>query len=103
MAHMGGACYCGCRSRGQPVTAHPDAFKGKKGKQPLKAQDQKSQKTRAYSLDEKRKQHPRAYERWTAEEDARLQAAFTKATDELAAAFGRQPSAIRARLRKLLE
>ena len=48
---------------------------------------------------------PRAYERWTAEEDRRLRDLHEAGWDEteLASEFGRQPSAIRSRLRKLAE
>jgi len=50
-----------------------------------------------------RKKHPRAYEKWTEEEDARLRAEFaTGATKaELASLFQRRPSAITSRLKKL--
>jgi hypothetical protein len=50
-----------------------------------------------------KRKHPRAYERWTQDEDARLAAmhAEGKPVDELAARFQRQPSAIRSRLEKL--
>ena len=50
-----------------------------------------------------RADYPRAYERWTAEEDLvlveRAQAGWN--TGQLAAHFQRQPSAIRSRLHKL--
>jgi len=50
-----------------------------------------------------RKKHPRAYEKWTEEDDARLRAEFASGTDraELVGMFQRQPSAIKSRLRKL--
>jgi hypothetical protein len=54
-------------------------------------------------LSQLREKHPRAYERWTEEEDARLRAEFAKGNDrvELAELFQRQRSAISSRLRKL--
>jgi hypothetical protein len=50
-----------------------------------------------------REKHPRAYEKWTEEEDARLRAEFAKgiARAELAALLRRRPSAIKSRLQKL--
>jgi hypothetical protein len=50
-----------------------------------------------------REKHPRAYTKWTPEEDARLKAEFAKGTSraELAAIFEREPSAIKSRLQKL--
>ena len=55
------------------------------------------------SLDEIRQRHPRAYEKWSAEEDARLkeQHGQGRNVSELAALLGRQPSGIQARLIKL--
>jgi len=54
-------------------------------------------------MSEIRKKYPRAYEKWTEDEDARLRAEFAKgaAKSELAALFQRRLSAIRSRLRKL--
>jgi hypothetical protein len=48
-------------------------------------------------------EYPRAYERWTQDEDRRLAAMFARGVqiDELAAQLQRQPSAIRSRLEKL--
>ena len=50
-----------------------------------------------------KQQHPRAYEKWTPEEDAKLLSLYTrrKSLSQLAIHFERQPSAIRARLVKL--
>lgn len=50
-----------------------------------------------------KKEHQRAYERWSPEEDARLTSEFRSgvAVAELAELFQRQPSAIRSRLAKL--
>jgi hypothetical protein len=58
---------------------------------------------KAYSVERIRRQHPKAYARWTEEEDRSLRGAWEqgKAIGELAEEFGRQPGAIRSRLRKL--
>jgi hypothetical protein len=50
-----------------------------------------------------KKKYVRAYERWTDDEDEELRFLFSRDTSvsDLAAHFGRQPSAIRSRLRKL--
>lgn len=57
----------------------------------------------SYSLSEIKKQFPRAYERWTDEEDQTLKASFSEGVDisEQSALLGRQPGAIRSRLEKL--
>ena len=54
-------------------------------------------------LSKLREKHPRAYAKWTPEDDARLKVEFVKGTSraELAAIFERQPSAIKSRLQKL--
>jgi uncharacterized protein (DUF433 family) len=54
-------------------------------------------------LESIKKRYPRAYERWTQNEDARLVALHAQglSVDELATRFQRQPSAIRSRLDKL--
>ena len=54
-------------------------------------------------FDKIRQRHPRAYEKWSAEEDERLRAQYGQGRDvsELAELFGRQPSGIRSRLIKL--
>ena len=54
-------------------------------------------------LDEVRSRHAKAYERWTPEDDRRLLELHEAGWDEadLAREFDRQPSAIRARLRRL--
>ncbi|MFF0018092.1 hypothetical protein [Streptomyces sp. NPDC005374] len=56
-----------------------------------------------YSVDEVRKQYPKAYERWAPEDDQLLLRlnASGNGVDELAERFARQPSAIRSRLAKL--
>src|SRR5436309_689717 len=50
-----------------------------------------------------KQKHPRAYERWTPNEDTDLTAMYAQGTslDQLVAHFQRQPSAIRSRLEKL--
>lgn len=50
-----------------------------------------------------RREHPRAYESWTEEEEARLrkERAQGKTVEDLAKLFQRQPGAIRSRLTKL--
>lgn len=60
-------------------------------------------KTKTYPLDEIRRKYPKAYERWTLEEDAELRAKYQKGVgiQDLAVHFKRRPSAIRSRLAKL--
>ena len=50
-----------------------------------------------------RKSHPRAYEKWTPEEDAKLTELFRAGTEtnHIAAELQRQPSAIQSRFRRL--
>ena len=50
-----------------------------------------------------KQKYPRAYERWTEDEDAQLMAMHTQLVplEELVERFQRQPSAIRSRLEKL--
>jgi DNA-directed RNA polymerase specialized sigma24 family protein len=59
--------------------------------------------TKSYSVEEIRHDHPRAYEKWSAEEDGRLTALFREGKDvkEIAATLHRQEGAIRSRLTKL--
>ncbi len=54
-------------------------------------------------MDKIKHRHPRAYERWTDEEDARLSAMHERGRTvaEMARQLERQPSAIRSRLTKL--
>lgn len=54
-------------------------------------------------FEEIRQEHPKAYAKWTEEEDRKLeeQVKAGKSLTQLAAIFGRQPSAIRSRLSKL--
>jgi hypothetical protein len=58
---------------------------------------------KAYSVDEIRKKSPRAYEKWSIEEDAELAELHRSGmiTKDIATRFQRQPSAIRSRVLKL--
>lgn len=65
---------------------------------------------RAYSVEEIRRKHPRAYARWTPEEDVRLLARYEnliaktnywRVVNRLAREFGRRRGGIRTRLIKL--
>jgi len=60
-------------------------------------------KTPADQLSTIKEAFPRAFEKWTHHDDARLEKLFTekKSIDEIAKSFQRQPSAIRARINKL--
>lgn len=60
-------------------------------------------KTTSCKIDAIREHHPQAYKPWSAEDNARLEASFTegKPINQIAAEFGRKPTAIRSRLRKL--
>jgi len=55
-----------------------------------------------YTFEKIRQQYPRAYERWTSDEDARLQDEYNKglSVGQLSETFRRQPGAIRSRLQK---
>jgi hypothetical protein len=57
----------------------------------------------AYDLGEIRISHPRAYEKWSADEDAKLSVLFNSGADKksIAEALKRQGGAIQSRLRKL--
>ena len=56
---------------------------------------------KAYSLDQIRKEYPKAYAKWTQLEENQLAELFHKKTiNELADIHQRQPGAIRSRLRK---
>lgn len=63
----------------------------------------KSGKTKAYGVEEIRQKYPKAYAKWTEDEDNFLRNEYLRGQtiDELASTFQRQPSAIRSRLRKL--
>lgn len=60
-------------------------------------------KSKSYAVEEKRREHPRAYEAWTAREENRLREAYqTGATmGDLAQEFGRAPTAVLSRLYQL--
>jgi len=62
-----------------------------------------TERGRAYSVERIRRQYPNAYARWTEADDDFLREAFGqgKAISELAEQFGRQPGAIKSRLRRL--
>ena len=57
----------------------------------------------AYSVEEKRREHPRAYEKWSLEEDDRLKKMYAQghSVAELAKHFERNDGAIRSRLKKM--
>jgi hypothetical protein len=59
--------------------------------------------SRAWTVEAARQQHRAAYARWTEEEEVRLAAEFAagRTVEELADRFGRKPSAIVSRLRRL--
>jgi len=59
--------------------------------------------SKAHDLDEIRKKYPRAYAKWSSEEDERLMRKHSEGIciTEIAAIFQRQPSAIQSRLGKL--
>lgn len=58
---------------------------------------------KSYTLEKIRQQYPRAYEKWTDDEDTHLQDEYSKglSVQQLSETFQRQPGAIRSRLRKL--
>lgn len=66
-------------------------------------QFQPPDKPKAYIVEEIRQQYPKAYAKWTRDEDERLRAehAQAKSVTELASSFHRNHGAIRSRLRKL--
>ena len=59
--------------------------------------------SKAYDVEQIRREYPKAYTKWTEEEDIRLRNEYIqgKTVNELARSFQRKPSAIRSRLRKL--
>jgi hypothetical protein len=60
-------------------------------------------KPKRYDVEQIRRRYPKAYVKWTEDEDMQLKNEYThgKAISELAVTFQRQPSAIRSRLEKL--
>ena len=65
--------------------------------------DAEAGQSKAYSMEEIRKEYPKAYEPWTAEADEELQRLYNTAPSiaQLAVHFGRRPGAITARLNRL--
>ena len=63
----------------------------------------KEGKSKAYNVEQIRLEYPKAYMKWTEEEDIHLRNEYArgKTIDELAKIFQRKPSAIRSRLQKL--
>jgi len=63
----------------------------------------KEQNKPAYSVEEKRREHPRVYDKWSPEDDERLKEMYAAGHSiaELAKQFGRNNGAIRSRLKKL--
>lgn len=61
------------------------------------------EQTKTYTVEAVRKEHPQAYARWTAEQDELLERLYCEGTPrkELASIFGREPSAITSRIKKL--
>ena len=59
--------------------------------------------SKTYDVEQIRREYPKAYAKWTEEEDTRLrnEHAQGRTVNELARSFQRKPSAIRSRLRKL--
>ena len=57
---------------------------------------------KTWSLEEQRRKHPNAYSKWTCDEDARLNAAYSagKSIQELSIIHGRSLGAIKSRLNK---
>ena len=60
-------------------------------------------KLKTYSVAQKQLEHKNAYEKWTAEDDERLEILFyvRKSVKELSILFERNEGAIRSRLKKL--
>lgn len=63
----------------------------------------KSSKAQAYYVEEIRQKYPKAYIKWTEDEDNTLKNEYLQGNtvDELASIFQRKPSAIHSRLKKL--
>lgn len=66
-------------------------------------QEHFEQPQKSYSIEETRKQHPRAYEPWNTDEDKQLRLQYGQRTsvDRIATELQRKPSAIRSRLKEL--
>ncbi|MBE9570849.1 MAG: hypothetical protein IMF11_09495, partial [Proteobacteria bacterium] len=69
----------------------------------LESKKEGKARSRSYSLETVRQRYPRAYERWTKDEDVRLKIEYDKGLgiQPLSEMFQRQPGSIRSRLRKL--
>lgn len=63
----------------------------------------KKSKTKTYNVEQLHHEYPKAYAKWTQEEDSRLRSLYAqnKSVNELAGIFQRKPNAIRSRLKKL--
>lgn len=74
-----------------------------RSKQELESRKEGKVISKSYSLENIRRQYPRAYENWTDNEDMRLKVEYSKGLNIqlLSERFQRQPSAIRSRLQKL--
>lgn len=70
---------------------------------PIKREPQTDEGSKAYSVEEIRRHHPRAYEKWTPEEDELLAREYGEGVSisELAMKHQRKIGAIRSRLNKL--
>lgn len=72
-------------------------------KKELESPKGEKDRSRSYSLETVRQRYPRAYEKWTEDEDVRLKIEYGKGLgiQPLSEMFQRQPGSIRSRLRKL--
>jgi hypothetical protein len=79
-------------SKGVAITSHPRAE--------IESLTAEHDDAFESAIDRAREDHPRAYERWTDDEDERLRQAHAKGLTrvQLSEMFERQPSAIRSRL-----
>jgi hypothetical protein len=78
-----------------------DALRNALGEITQKLQEQKPLKS--YTVEEKRRDHGRAYKRWTREEDDRLREAYARGSgiEHLARDHGRAPTAVLSRMYQL--
>jgi len=91
------------RSETEILEAHPEIERADIARAARRALEVAVQAP-AFSVTEIRKQHPRAYEKWSEDEERRLLALYKsgESIGEIAEAFRRQPGAIRSRLNRLL-
>ncbi len=92
------------RRQGRPsVSIRSVRSVSNKSNQPSKKAEQHEVKHKAYSVEEIQQEFPRAYERWTSEEDERLKQQYVAGINipALAKYFGRNKGAIQSRLKKL--